>query len=297
MDTSSTQVLLGTATPGGGFPFYGDAAAANVNETDPSLSVQTQNTAGSAENIRLLEGGRLDMALVAGEPAYEAFAGIGRPKSNLKIIAAIYSSPGMFAVRKDSSATSVRDLIGKPIVWGTRASGITLLGKYVMDGLGLDRDTDFQPLYLDKAADGPLLVNEGGAAAQWGAGIGWPAFTAITKAGGRLIGLLPEEIEKVRNKHNFLKPISVPAGSYPGQKEPIRAVGSWSYILGRPDLDEDVAYRFARALALGREKLMRQVAQAAETLPENTLAASPKREQIHAGVLRYLAEAGVANTG
>ncbi len=278
MDTSSTQVLLGTATPGGGFPFYGDAAAANVNETDPSLSVQTQNTAGSAENIQLLEGGRLDMALVAGEPAYEAFAGIGRPKSNLKIIAAIYSSPGMFGVRKDSAAMSVRDLIGKPIVWGTRASGITLLGKYVMNGLGLERDTDFQPLYLEKAA-------------------GWPNFTAITKAGGRLIGLLPEEIEKVRNKHNFLKPISVPAGSYPGQKQPIRAVGSWSYILARPDLDEDVAYRFARALALGREKLMRQVAQAAETLPENTLAASPKREQIHAGVLRYLAEAGVANTG
>src|SRR5258706_15555238 len=134
------------------------------------------------------------MALVAGEPAYEAFAGIGRPKSNLKIIAAIYSSPGMFAVRKDSAATSVRDLIGKPIVWGTRASGITLLGKYVMNGLGLERDTDFQPLYLEKAADGPLLLNEGCAAAQWGAGIGWPAFPGPTEARGPPIGFFPAEV-------------------------------------------------------------------------------------------------------
>src|SRR5438105_3514569 len=115
MSTSPTKVVLGTATPGGGFPLYGDAAAAAINETDATLRIETCNTAGSAENIRLLESDELDMALVAGEPAYEAFAGIGRPKSALKIIAAIYSSPGMFAVRGDSPARTVRDLVGKPI--------------------------------------------------------------------------------------------------------------------------------------------------------------------------------------
>ncbi|MGV2292359.1 TAXI family TRAP transporter solute-binding subunit [Trinickia sp. YCB016] len=293
MNYPSTHIVLGTATPGGGFPLYGHAAAGVVNETDPSLLVQTRNTAGSAENIRLLEADELDMALVAGEPAYEAFAGIGRPASNLKIIAAIYSSPGMFAVRGDSSATSVRDLVGKPIAWGTRASGITLLGKYVMDGLGLDRETDFEPHFLEKAADGPIMLADGKVAAQWGAGIGWPGFTAITTAGGRLIGLTPDEIEKVRAKHNFLKPILVPAGSYPGQAEPIQAVGSWSYILGRVSLDEDVAYRFAKALDLGHAKLVQRVEQGAETRPENTFAASPGLERIHPGVLRYLADKGV----
>ncbi|TKC87835.1 TAXI family TRAP transporter solute-binding subunit [Trinickia terrae] len=294
MNDPLTIIALGTATPGGGFPLYGDAAAAAVNETDLSLLVQTRNTAGSTENIRLLEAGELDMALVAGEPAYEAFAGIGRPASNLKIIAAIYSSPGMFAVRGDSSASSVRDLVGKPIAWGTRASGITLLGKYVMDGLGLDREKDFEPHFLEKAADGPTMLAEGEVAAQWGAGIGWPGFTTITSAGGRLIGLTPDEIEEVRAKHNFLKPIVVPAGSYPGQAEPIQAVGSWSYILGRVSLDDDVAYRFARALDIGHAKLVQHVEQGAETRPENTLAAAPGLERIHPGVLRYLADKGVA---
>jgi TRAP transporter TAXI family solute receptor len=233
------------------------------------------------------------MALVAGEPAYEAFAGIGRPASNLKIIAAIYSSPGMFAVRGDSSARTVRDLVGKPISWGTRASGITLLGKYVMDGLGLDREKDFEPFYLDKAGDGPVMVAEGTVAAQWGAGIGWPGFTAITTAGGRLIGLTPDEITQIRAKHKFLTPITVPAGSYPGQSEPILAVGSWSYILSRTSLDNDVAYRFARALDFGHAKLVQRVEQGAETRPENTLSASPSTEQIHPGVLRYLKDTGL----
>lgn len=295
MDNTPTRISLGTATPGGGFPLYGDAAAAAVNETDSSLLVQTRNTAGSAENIGLLEADEVDMALVAGEPAYEAFAGIGRQVSNLKIIAAIYSSPGMFGVGGDSSANSVSDLVGKPIAWGTRASGITLLGKYVMDGLGLDRERDFEPYYLEKAADGPVMVAEGRVAAQWGAGIGWPGFTKITEAGGRLIGLTLHEIEQIRAKHNFLKTIVVPAGSYPGQTEPIHAVGSWSYILGRVSLDEDVAYRFAKALDLGYAGLVQRVEQGSETRPENTLAASPGLDRIHPGVLRYLADKGVIN--
>ncbi len=66
-----TKVTLATATPGGGFPFFGNNAAAVINETDPSLKVETKNTKGSAENIGLLEASTMDIALVAGEPAYD----------------------------------------------------------------------------------------------------------------------------------------------------------------------------------------------------------------------------------
>ena len=196
----------------------------------------TQNTKGSTENIGLLNDRKIDIALVAGEPAYEAFSGIGQPKTTALIIQAIYSNPGMFAVRGDSPAKSLRDLIGKPIAWGTRASGLTLLGRYVTDGLGLDREKDFEPHYLEKAGDGPLMVADGRVAALWGGGIGWPGFTAVMQAGGRFIGLTADEVAKVSAKHNFLKPITVPAGAYPGQKEPVNSVGSWSYILARTDL-------------------------------------------------------------
>src|SRR5713101_2660279 len=78
-----TTISLGTATPGGGFPLYGSAFAEVMNEADPTLSILPRNTKGSTENIPLLEAGNLDIALVTGEPAYEAFAGIGRPPTNL----------------------------------------------------------------------------------------------------------------------------------------------------------------------------------------------------------------------
>ena len=291
--TAQTRVTLATATPGGGFPFFGDNAAAVINETDASLLVETKNTKGSAENIGLLDQGSVDIALVAGEPAYEAFSGIGQPKTKALVIQAIYSNPGMFVVRGDSSAKTLRDLIGKPVAWGTRASGLTLLGRYVTDGLGLDREKDFQAHYLEKAGDGPVMVADGRVAALWGGGIGWPGFTAIMQTGGRFIGLTPGEVAKVTAKHNFLKPITVPAGAYAGQKDAVNSVGSWSYILARADLPDDVAYRLAKALHNGHPALMKRLDQAKETTPQSTFNAAPSAQQIHPGVQKYLREVGV----
>ena len=119
-----TTISLGTATPGGGFPLYGNAFAEVMNEADPAFSILPRNTKGSNENIPLLEAGSLDIALVAGEPSYEAFMGIGRPRTNLKILTAMYSSPGMFVVRADSPYKTIRDLVGHPVAFGARGSGL-----------------------------------------------------------------------------------------------------------------------------------------------------------------------------
>src|SRR6201994_72156 len=84
---TKTTIILGTATPGGGFPLYGNAFAEVMNAADPTLSIEPRNTKGSNENIPLLEAGQLDIGLVAGEPAYESFMGLaGRGKTNVKIL-------------------------------------------------------------------------------------------------------------------------------------------------------------------------------------------------------------------
>ncbi|MFL6930683.1 MAG: TAXI family TRAP transporter solute-binding subunit, partial [Xanthobacteraceae bacterium] len=216
-----TRVILGTATPGGGFPLYGGVVAEVVNATDPSLFIEPRNTKGSTENVPLLEDGKLDIGLVQGEVAYEALAGIGRPPADLKIIAAMYSTPGMFVVRADSPARTIADLKGKPVAFGARGSGLVILARYVLDGLGLDAEKDFHAIYLDRAGDGPAMVLDGRAAALWGGGIGWPGFTTVAKAGGRFIAPSRDESARIRAKHGFLKPITIPAGSYPGIDAPL----------------------------------------------------------------------------
>jgi uncharacterized protein len=291
---TKTTISLGTATPGGGFPLYGSAFAQVMNEADPTLSIQPRSTRGSNENVPLLEKGDLDIGLVAGEPAYEAFMGIGRPAIHLKILTAIYSSPGMFVVRADSPYKTIRDLAGKPIAFGARGSGLPILSRYVLDGLELKQDEDFQSIYLDRAGDGPAMVLDGRVAALWGAGIGWPGFAAVagSAGGARFIAPDADEIARIRAKHAFLKPLTVPAGSYPGQNDPINSVGSWSFILARETLPDDVAYRLARTLHGVEATFCKKLAQACETTAANTVAAAPSQDLIHPGVLKYFREIG-----
>ncbi|MGY8665793.1 TAXI family TRAP transporter solute-binding subunit [Bradyrhizobium sp. UFLA05-109] len=292
---SKTTISLGTATPGGGFPLYGNAFADVMNAADPALAIAPRNTKGSNENIPLLEKGELDLALVAGEPAYEAFAGIGRAKVALKILAAIYSNPGMFVVRADSPYKTIRDLVGQPVAFGAKGSGLPILSRYVLDGLGLKQDEDFKAIYLDRAGDGPAMVEDGRVAALWGAGIGWPGFAAVASSasGARFIAPDADEIARIRAKHSFLKPLTVPAGSYPKQAEAIASLGSWSFVLTREDLPDDVAYRLAKTLHGVEAVFCKKLAQACETTAANTVAAAPKPELIHPGVMKYFREIGV----
>ena len=288
-------LILGTATPGGGFPVYGDAIVEIVNAADASISLQPKNTKGSTENVPLLEAGQLDIALVQGEVVHESLSGIGRAPANLRIIAAMYSTPGMYVVRADSPARSIADLKGKPVAFGAKGSGLVILARYVLDGIGLDQDQDFQAIYLEKAGDGPAMVADGRAAALWGAGLGWPGFGAVAKApgGARFIAPSADETRRILAKHSFLRPMSVPANTYPGQTEAIASVGSWSFILARPTLPDDVAYRIARALHRNEAALAQRLSQASETTAANTVAAAPRRDLIHPGVLRYLRETGL----
>jgi TRAP transporter TAXI family solute receptor len=279
-------LILATATPGGGFPVYGDAFTETVNAAEPKLRIEPRNTKGSAENVPLLEANKVDLALVAGEFASAALA---KPDTGLRIVCAMYSSPGLAMVRGDSPYRSLGDLAGKPVVLGTQASGITALGRTVFQSLGIE----VKAITLEKAADGPPMLLDGRAAALWGAGVGWPAFAALAKSGARFLAPSDQEIATILQKNPGLQAVTLPAKSYAGQDTPLRSVGSWSYVLAKPELPAEAAYLLARAIHRSEARLAVRLEQARETTMANTLAAAPRRDLIHPGVLAYLAEAGL----
>jgi TRAP transporter TAXI family solute receptor len=291
----ATAVVLGTATPGGGFPVYGAAFAETIHENDPTLRIETRNTKGSTENIPLVESGALDLGLVTGEPLHEAFEGIGRPKADLRVLWAMYSSPGMFVARGDSDARRIADLTGRKVAFGAKGSGLVILARYVLDGLGLDMERDFQAVYLDRAGDGPAMVEDGRVAALWGGGLGWPGFIAVSKSpkGGRFIAPDAAEAQRILAKHALLRPLVVPANTYAGQDAAIASVGSWACVIARPSLPEETAYRLARALHRGEGAIARRLPQARESTAANTVAAVAHASRLHPGVQRYLREANL----
>jgi uncharacterized protein len=299
MAQEKSKLIFGTATPGGGFPAYGWPYAEVLNAADATLHIEPINTKGSTENWVSLEQDKLDLGLVTGEVTYEAIKGIGGPAArNLRIINATYSQAGMFIVPADSPCNRIADLKGKPIVWGAATSGFIVLARYVMDGMGLDFQKDFEPILLKSAGEGPPMVLDGRAAAMWGGGVGWPPFAEIAKGqnstrGARFISPSADEITQISTKHPFLKPAVMAANSYPGQAAAVHSVGSWPFVLARASLPDEAAYKLARALHKSEAAFAARLEQAAESTLANTLAAAPSRDLIHPGVLQYMREAGL----
>jgi len=293
-ETMVTKVILGTATKGGGFQLFGQNLAEVMNTTETSLQVDHIATKGSKQNLTLLEQNKIDIGLVEGNAARQALDGIGRDPAKLKVLSVMYPNPGMFVVRADSPYKSIEALKGKPIAFGTQASGLRILAGDVLDGIGLKPDRDFEAVILDKAGDGPGLVLDKKVEALWGAGIGWPGFVKVADSptGARFIAPTSAQIKQILARHPHLKPMSVPAGTYRGQASQIDSVGLWSLILVRPDLPDEVVYRLARAIHRGEAAMAKRLEQGSYTTAQNTVA-QVTMDRLHPGALRYFREAGL----
>ena len=262
---------------------------------DGSVRVEALPTKGSKENLPWLEAGELDIGLVEGNAARQAIDGIGRSPVELKVLAAMYPNPGMFVVRADRPFKTIDDLRGERIAWGTQASGLRILANDVMDGMDLHPSEDFQAVILTKAAHGPVLVLKGSVAALWGGGIGWPGFKKVANGpqGARFIAPNKDQIQRIQAKHPHLRSMTVPAGTYTGQTQPIESVGLWALILVRPSLDDNLVYRLTRAMHKGEGKLAKRLPQGRYTTIANTIAEVPRADLIHPGAVRYMREIGV----
>lgn len=283
------RVSLGTATPGGGFPAYAEALVATLREADPSLVVETRPTGGSVENLGLLRRGALDLALVQGEHAYPALADETAPR--LTVVAPIYPTPGLFVLPAESPVRQVADLRGRVVALGTRDSGLTAMGRAVLAASGLDPERDVVPVVLARAGDGPDLVRAGAVAALWGGGLRWPGFTALAAdpGGARFLAPAPKAVARLLPERPSLRRMRVPAGTFPGQAEPIDTVGSWSLILARPDLPPETAERLVRAMVRAGEALGRATGQGGGSDPRNLAEAVPPA-WLNPGTARALAD-------
>jgi TRAP transporter TAXI family solute receptor len=288
----SASLRLGTTPEGGGFAPYTVALVETLKSIDRGLALRTVDTSGSTDNAERLKAGSIDLGLMSGEVFNESES---REPGRLKVVSVMYYTPGMFAVLANSPHRSIQDLRGQPIVWGPRGTGSAVQAHYVMGGLGLDPDRDFNALYPPDFTDGPPLIFAGKAAAMWGSGLRQPAFVTIAKhpIGVRFIVPTAEETARIRARYPFLVPLTVRGGTYPGQSSSVTTIGSWSFIAARPDLDPIIARRLATDLHKAEQQSLKSP-YLAQTTAANTLAGVNSFDELHPGVLGYYKDAGLA---
>jgi TRAP transporter TAXI family solute receptor len=283
-DAATGTLRLGTSTPGGGFALYGQTLERVLNQQTGRALLRAVPTRGTAENLQLLQRGELDAALIQGTVAGEVLQ--RGEAAGLRVLYAMYPSPGMLAVPAASPARRLDALRGQRVVFGVRSSGLVTLARQVFDGMGMDIDRDFQAVYVDQAAQSPRLVIGGEAAGLWGAGEGWPGFVQVAQApgGARFLGPTPEQISRILVKYPLLQAMQVPVDLYPGIAEPLPTVGSVNLILARADLDLPRAAAFVQAMQDAAPRLAEALPQAAFSTLANPLASAPSPALLHPAV-------------
>lgn len=274
-------LVVGTSTPGGGFALFGDVLERVLNARAGRPVLRARPTRGTSENLALLQKGEIDAALIQGTAASEIFQlGTG---TDLRILFAMYPSPGLLAVPAASSVARLEDVRGQPVVFGVRTSGLVTLGRQVYAGIGIDIDRDVRAIYVEQAAESPRLVLAGDAVGLWGAGEGWPGFLRLAEApgGARFIGPSARQIEAIVARSPLLKAMEVPTGAYPGIDAPLATVGSVNWIMARADLDDRRATRFVETMQAAAADLAAALPQAAFSTLANTRASAPSPDALH----------------
>jgi TRAP transporter TAXI family solute receptor len=236
----------------------------------PRTRVLALVTRGGEENLRLLRGGKVALALAQGDSALDAYEGKGSfsadgPYPTLRAVGSLYPEPVHVLVRADSAFASMADLKERRVAIGVQGSASRTTALRVMQAHGLGTK-DFTPVEL---ALGDALVGlqnrEVDAVVQV---IGMPADAirdALDQIPLRLLPLSERAVVAlVKSKRGYFA-YSIPRGAYANQKQDARTIATAALLVASADLSETEVRAVTRfVFEKGRDLAARGSAQGAQ---------------------------------
>jgi len=295
MASASAATFLSIATGGTSgtyYPLGGDLA--NLFQTViPDVSASAQATGGSADNLRLIDGGEAELGTVQNDVSYFAYTGTdsfeGEQITSFSVVSPLYAEYVQIVVREDSDITCIADFKGKSISIGAAGSGVYTNALHVLEAAGLTLDDiDAQYLSFSESADG--LKNKQIDAAFVCAGIPNAAVTELSSTVGvRLISLSDEEVAALTTAHPTYANLKLPADTY-GLSEDANCIAITALLVCSNELDEELVYQMTKAM-YEQEGILTH-AKAAE-ITKDTAFVGVGDLPIHPGAARYYTEIGL----
>lgn len=207
-------------------------------------------TAGSVENVKLLDSKRVELGVMQVDVMQNALAGKAQFKApvDMVAIAPLYPNVIQIVTLKDSPINSFSDLKGKRISVGSPGSGILATNQIILETMGMTLD-DIQPQYLSFAEttnafrDGSVdaaIVNTA-APAPW-------VVDLETSHAVKLIELSKEEIEKFTGKFGHFVSAEIPKEAYKSLEKDVPTFAVWITLSGRGDLPEQDVYDMTKTI-------------------------------------------------
>lgn len=244
--------ILATGGTGGTYYPFGGAIANIWNTKIENMNVTAQATGASAENLRLINKGEAEYAIVQNDVMDYAYNGTdlfaGEKLSNIMTIGTLYPEVVQIAVSKDSGIKSVADFKGKRISVGDAGSGVEFNAKQIMEGYGLTfDDIKKSNLSFKESADGIQNGTLDGCFITAGvpnAALQELAFTA----GLILVPVEGEAAKKICEKYGYYTQTTIPGGTYKGTDTDTPALAIKATLAVNASLDEEIVYQMTKAL-------------------------------------------------
>lgn len=249
-----TRIGLVSGESGGTFYAVGSVIATLWNEKlKDKVNASSSSSAGSTENFNMFMKKEAEVGIIISNVGYFAYRGIAmykdKPYKDFRMMAILYGNPSQIVVTEKSGIKKLDDLKGKRVSVGTRGSGLEGHSKAFFDGMGMSYN-DFDVKYLSYVEAADAMKNGLLDAAKLSGGLPVPAITDLyaSPIKVRLLEYSDAEAERITKKFPFFAPYTIPADTYPNQKNPVKLVAQTAQLMVRADIPEGLVYELTKCM-------------------------------------------------
>lgn len=271
-------IRLGTGGTGGTYYSYGE----KLSNLDSYIEIKT--TAGSEANIRLIDKGFVDAAIVQSDI-------LELDKGNCAALTGLYTEAVQLIAKKDSGITDVNSLKGKRVSVGETESGVLRNAQQILLASGMTfNDIEVKNLSFNDSVE---ALEKGEIDAFFcTAGVPTNAVYKLTETGdASLVEFNPDMIGRLLNLYPGYNECVIPAGTYKGQDKEIHTVGVRAVLVVNPNMNNRTATRLMELVFDNSEELNRDIATDGKITPQSAVASVGI--PFHPAAAEYLEKQGV----
>lgn len=257
---------------------------------------------GSAENVRLIDLGRMEAATIASNAMYPSWYGqkpYEKQYRNGRIVMWVFPNPTVFFALAEKNITKIKDLKGKRVGVGAGPSTWDHLAGPFLEAHGIDYKKDIRRVYgsfedlSNQVRDGLLDASIGNISA----GVNLlPAISALaTEKRLAFLDWDTQAVEGLSAKIPYFKKAIVKAAALPGRQTDYLTVdlGAQLFVV-RHDLPEELVYKITEVIHKNLTELVKTVKFFSYAVDNPKFMTQKLGEvEFHPGSLRYWKEVGL----
>ncbi|RQD70668.1 MAG: TAXI family TRAP transporter solute-binding subunit [Tindallia sp. MSAO_Bac2] len=267
-----------------------------INSQVDGVNITVEETGGGVDNVNMIQSGELDGGVANSVASYSAYRGINEyadeePFENLASWVPQYTWPLQLVVPEDSDIQTIYDLAGKSVGVDEVGRGAEVSIRDTLESIGMSYE-DFNEYHVTMGESLDMLRTGDLDAAFFGTA----APTSILVEFGttqdfRMISLSEEDMQKVGDNFPYYFPSTIPAGTYDGIDEDVRAIAGYTNAFLHIDLPEDAVYEMTKAVWENTDRLI-EAHPSQQLLSLDMIPDLDDTVPLHPGARRYYEEVG-----